>query len=133
MRAPFAGGFVLGLLVGAGLVLAVPSLAERLAFWRASRVELHPAVAVQSSTLRLTNTDSFGWTQVQLGLNAPAPDEGYTLRLASLPGGAQVELTLTSFTSATGQAFDPRTAKAFLLSLRAKTPQGPGMWSGRLD
>jgi hypothetical protein len=133
MRLSFWGGVMLGLLVGAGLVLAVPSLAERVASWRAPRVDLHPAVVVKPSTLQLTNTDRFGWTHVQLELNASAPGAGYTFHLAGLPEGGQVEFSLTSFTTATGQAFDPRTTKAFLLSLRAKTPQGRGMWSGRLD
>jgi hypothetical protein len=87
MRAPFGGGFVLGLLAGAGLVLAVPSLGERLASWWAPMVELHPAVAVQPWTLRLTNTDRFRWTHVRLGLNTPAPDAGYTFYLAHLPAG----------------------------------------------
>jgi hypothetical protein len=133
MRASFWGGFVLGLLVGAGLMLAVPSSGEWLASWWAPMVELHPAVAVQRSTLRLTNTDQFGWTQVQLGLNGSSPNEGYTFYLANLPAGGQVELTLASFTTAKGEAFDLRTTKPFLLSLRAKTPQGRGIWSGRLD
>ena len=133
MRASFWGGFVLGLFAGAGLMLAVPWPGERLASWWAPLVELHPAVAVHSSTLRLTNTDPFGWTQVQLRLNAPAAHEGYTFSLANLPAGQQVELTLASFTTATGQAFDPRTTKAFFLALQAETPQGRGGWSGRLD
>jgi hypothetical protein len=114
-------------------MLAVPSPRERLASWWAPLVDLHPAVAVHSSTLRLTNTDPFGWTQVQLRLNAPAPNEGYAFSLTTLPARQQVELTLASFTTAKGEAFDPRTTKAFLLLLRAQTPQGRGMWSGRLD
>ena len=133
MRAPFWAGLLLGLLMGAGLVLTGPRGVERLARWRAPAVELHPAVAVQNLTLRLTNTDSFAWENVQLVLNARVPGEGYTVHLAHLPAGALVELALTRFTAREGLSFDPRTAKAFLLSLEADTPQGRGVWSGRID
>lgn len=133
MRVPFWAGFLLGLLVGAGLVFAGPRVVERLARWRAPAVALHPAVAVQRLTLRLTNQDSFGWKNVRLALNARAPGDGYTLHLPHLAAGALVELELTRFTARDGFSFDPRTAKAFLLSLEAETPHGRGAWSGRID
>ena len=133
MRTLFWEGFVLGLLVGAGLVLASPWLVAQVGHLRAPSVELHPAVAVQNVTLRLTNTDSFEWKQVELILNAHTSNEGYTFHLPRLPAGAQVELALTSFMARNKQPFDPHTTKAFLLSLQAKTPQGWGTWSGRID
>ena len=129
------GGFVLGLLVGAGLVLAGPGLVERLAHWWAPGpvVELHPAVTVQAATLRLINKDTFEWKDVRLVLNARTGDEGYAFRLARVPAEAPVEFPLASFTTSDGRPFDPRTTKAFLLSLQAETPQGRGVWSWRLD
>jgi hypothetical protein len=133
MREPFWAGFVLGLFVGAGLVLVGPWLVEQWVHWRTPVVELHPAVAVQNSSLRLTNRDSFGWKDVVIVLNTRESDEGYTFRLARLPEGVSVELVLTSFTTRKGHAFNPRTTKAFHLSLQAETPQGRGAWSGRLD
>ena len=133
MRESFWGGLALGLLVGAGLVLAGPWLIERLAHWRAPVVDLHPVVAVQTSTLRLTNRDIFEWKDVRLVLNARAAHEGYTFRLTRVPAETQVEFALASFTTSDGHPFDPRTTKAFLLSLEAETPQGRGVWSGRLD
>jgi hypothetical protein len=133
MQISFWAGLLLGLLVGAGLVLTGPRVVERLARWRAPAVALHPAVALQHRTLRLTNTDGFAWQQVQLVLNARAPGEGYTLHLAHLAAGALVELKLTRFTAREGFSFDPHTAKAFLLSLEADTPHGRGVWSGRID
>jgi phosphate/sulfate permease len=133
MRAPFWAGLLLGLLVGAGLMLTGPRVVERLARGWAPAVDLHPAVAVQHRTVRLTNTDSFAWQQVQLVLNARAPGDGYTLHLAHLAAGALVEVALTRFTAHEGASFDPRTAKAFRLSLEADTPHGRGVWSGRID
>jgi hypothetical protein len=133
MRAPFWAGLLLGLLVGAGLMFTGPRVVERLARWRAPAVALHPAVAVQHRTIRLTNTDSFAWQQVKLVLNARVPGDGYTLDLPHLAAGALVELELTRFTARDGSSFDPRTAKAFLLSLEADTPHGRGVWSGRID
>jgi hypothetical protein len=133
MRQPFWGGLVVGLLLGAGLVWTAPWLVEQWEHWRRPRVELRPAVAVQGSTLRLMNQDSFEWTNVRLVLNARESDGGYTFRLARLPEGAQVELALASFTTQDGHPFDPRTTTAFRVSLQAKTPQGWGAWSGRLD
>jgi hypothetical protein len=70
---------------------------------------------------------------VRLVLNGRESDEGYTARLAHLPEGARVDLALASFTRGDGHPFDPRTTKAFLVSLQAKTPQGRGTWTGRLD
>jgi hypothetical protein len=133
MRAPFWAGLLLGLLVGAGLMFTGPRVVERLARGRAPAVALHPVVAVQPQTIRLTNTDSFAWQKVQLVLNARAPGDGYTVHLAHLAAGARVELDLTRFTTREGSAFDPRTAKAFLLALAADTPHGRGVWSGRID
>jgi hypothetical protein len=133
MRERFWRGFVLGLLVGAGLVLAAPWLAERQADWRVPVVALHPEVAAHNVGLRLTNRDRFGWENVQLRLNGRAPEEGYAFHLARLPAGAQVEFALVSFTAPDGAPFDPRTTKGFLLSLWAETPQGQGAWSGRID
>ena len=133
MQISFWAGLLLGLLVGAGLGLTGPRVVERLARGQAPAVALHPAIAVQPRTVRLTNGDSFGWKNVQLVLNARAPGEGYTLHLAHLAAGALVELELTRFTARDGSAFDPRTAKAFLLSLEADTPHGRGAWSGRID
>ena len=98
---------------------------------RAPPVALHPAVAVQHRTVRLTNRDSFAWQQVRLALNARVPGDGYTLDLPHLAAGALVELT--RFTARDGSSFTPQTAKAFLLSLEADTPHGRGVWSGRID
>ena len=114
-------------------MLTGPRVVERLARGWAPAVDLHPAVAVQHRTLRLTNTDGFTWQQVQLVLNARAPGDGSTLHLAHLAAGALVELELTRFTAHEGASFDPRTAKAFRLSLEADTPHGRGVWSGRID
>jgi hypothetical protein len=133
MRTSFWEGLVVGLLVGAGLVWTSPWLAERLAYWQAPVVELHPAVAVYPPAMRLTNQDSFEWKDVRLVLDAPAAEAGYTFRLAHVPAGAQVEFALESFTAPDGRPFDPRTTKAFFLALQAETPQGRGVWSGRLD
>ncbi len=133
MQGSFWAGLLLGLLVGAGLGLTGPRVVERLARGRPPAVELYPAVAVQHQTLWLTNTDGFGWKSVQLVLNARAPGDGYTLHLADLAAGARVELALTRFTARDGSAFDPRTAKAFLLALEADAPHGRGAWSGRID
>nr|MDQ3830225.1 hypothetical protein [Candidatus Tectomicrobia bacterium] len=67
------------------------------------------------------------------GVECPRSGEGYTLDLAHLAAGAVVELELTRFTAREGFSFDPRTAKAFLLSLEADTPHGRGVWSGCID
>jgi hypothetical protein len=135
MRASFLAGLVLGLLVGVSLVLAGPGILERLVHWWAPvpAVALQPAVAVQTSTLRLTNTNNFRWKDIRFVLNAREPDDGYTFYIAHLPAGAQVEFTLTSFTTRDGHPFNPLTTKAFLLALEANTPQGRGVWSGRID
>jgi hypothetical protein len=135
MRGTFWTGLMLGLLVGIGLGLvgARLGLVERWASWRAPAVPLQPAVTVSPGGLRLTNRDRFDWEGVELVLNARAPGEGYTLYVTRLQAGAQIELPLARFTAPDQQPFDPRTTKAFLLSLRANTPQGRGAWSGRLD
>jgi hypothetical protein len=133
MRAPFWEGLILGLLVGAGLVLTTPQVVTRLARWRAPAVALHPAIAVQPLTLRLTSTDPFAWQHVQLALNARVPGEGYSFHLPHLATGALVELEFTRFTARDGLSFAPYTTKAFLLSLEADTPHGRGVWSGRID
>jgi len=133
MREQFWGGLVLGMLLGAGLVWAAPKLVEQWRHWRGAEVELRPTVAVQASTLRLRNQDSFGWTNVRLVLNAHESGAGYTFRLDHLPAEASVDLALASFTTSEGRPFDPRASKAFGLSPEAKTPQGWGAWSGRLD
>lgn len=131
--APFWGGLVLGLLIGAGLVLAGPWLLEQWAHWRAPMVVLHPEVTVQASTLRLKNLDDFPWKAVQLVLNGRAQDESYAVHLAHLPAEAQRELSLASFITAAKLPFDPRTTKAYFLRIRADTPRGRGEWAGRLD
>jgi hypothetical protein len=133
MRALFWEGLVLGLLVGVGLMWTGPWLMEQLAYWRAPVVDLHPAVAVYSPTMWLTNGDTFEWNDVRLLLNAHAADKGYAFRLARVPAGAQIEFALESFTTPDGFPFNPRTTKAFFLSIEADTPQGRGRWSGRLD
>jgi hypothetical protein len=133
MQPSFWAGLLVGLLVGAGLTLEAPRVVERVARWRAPVVALRPAVAVQHRTLRLTNGDGFGWQRVQLVLNARVPGEGYTWHLPHLAAGAVAELELTRFTARDERAFDPHTAKAFLLSLEADTPHGRGVWSGRID
>jgi hypothetical protein len=133
MREPFWGGLVLGLILGAGLVWKAPWLLDQWGHWRGPEVELHPAVAVQGSTMRLMNQDRFEWTNVRLVLNGRDSEGGYTFRLARLPEGARVELALASFTTRDGRPFDPRTTKAFHVFLQAKTSQGQGAWAGRLD
>jgi hypothetical protein len=133
IHAPFWGGLVLGLLIGAGLVLAGPSLLEWRAHWRAPTVVLRPEVTVQASILRLKNLDGFQWEAVQLVLNGRTQDEGYTVHLTHLPAGAQRELSLASFITEAKLPFDPRTTKAYFLRIRADTPRGRGEWAGRLD
>jgi hypothetical protein len=133
MRAWFWEGLVLTLLVGAGLLWAGPWLAERLAYWRAPVVDLHPVVSVYPPTMRLTNEDAFEWEDVRLVLNAHGTDDGYTWHVAHVPAGAQVTVALEKFTTPDGQAFNPRTTKAFVLAIEADTPYGRGGWSGRLD
>jgi len=133
MHEPFWGLLVVGLLLGAGLVRTAPRLVDQWERWRRPGVEIHPAVAVQGSTLRLTNQDSFEWTNVGLVLNDCELDGGYTCHLARLPEGTRVELALASFTIRDRYPFDPRTTKAFHVSLQRKIPQRWGTWSGRLD
>jgi hypothetical protein len=130
MRAPFWEGLILGLLVGAGLVLTTPQVVTRLARWRAPAVALHPAVAVQPLTLRLTNTDLFAWQHVQLALNARVPGEGYTFHLPHLATGALVELEFTRFTARDGLSHE---GLPLILGGRHSSRARCMVWAHRLE
>ncbi len=125
-------GILLSVIVGICLALAAPSVVPWLTDLRKPTVALHPEVTVLPATLRLRNADPMPWTHIRVVLNARAPGTGYTLDLdRALPPAAQEDLALALFTDREGQHFDPRTTKAYLMQLRADTPQGRGTWSGR--
>lgn len=96
-----------------------------------SSIELNAIIGFDGAQFVIQNTDSFDWTNVELGINSKTFSRGYLLEYGKMASGRTYTVSASQFTKSDGQKFNPLTHKPLDITIWADTSAGEGLYIGR--
>lgn len=125
---------ILLLVVAAGVVSSILAPATRSPRQRtAARVpDLTATVRSTATDVRITNGDSFDWTNCTVRLN-PTLTGSWSQRVGRIGAGETVSGGLMAFTRGNGERFNPVSYAVEGVGLSCDTPRGRASWAGAFN
>lgn len=90
-------------------------------------IDLGARVQRSDLQLRITNLDSFVWTDCEIILNAGILRSGFSQQVGPIKAGGAVKWLLMDFTRPSGERFDPLAVVVTDVILTCDTARGPGV------